>query len=400
MGLAPRWLVFFGALALGGCGGGGDPAPDLGAPVAGEAYVLGSRIRMPSGRTFYATMLPSLEPTTVDLSESLEISGFARSFAFDGAVFTMDSESLTIVRWAVDDALALSEVDRLSMANLGFSSFNALFAFLAPDRAVYIDPQQRQVVLWNPRDMVVEGTVPFGAAALREQFEEVEILSIAVSGDRLLLPIAWTTEDRFIAEPTVGVLILDAFTGETLDVITDDRCAVAGGAFATDNGDVYVIGDSGGGAFEVFGDNDLPPPCVLRVRAGQSVFDPDYYVNLSDVAASPIAARLVGLPSGVAVTRVVAEDVDPDEFTDPFLLTLLDIWEWRLLDLVAGTAQTLPEVPRTAVTFPPVALPGGPIALIQESTDGTSTLFLVRENGTVARSVTVTGEILQLGRVR
>ena len=296
-----RLLLFF---ALAGCGDGGASPSDGGTAAADAgasgdgAYVVGSRIRTPDGRAFYASLVPDLSAREIDLSASLELSGFARSYAFDGALFTMDSESLQIVRYDVAEDLGLTESDRFSMAGLGFTRFNLGFLFLDREQALYFDDENYQVVRWNPRQMVIEGSASLDEL-LREDFE-IDLFSLHRVGDRVLVPFAWTFIEDFRLVPTVNVAILSASTGELLSVAEDDRCAAAGGAFVGPEGDLYVLGDNGAGAYSVFGDNDLGPPCLVRIRAGADDFDPDYYVDMRSLTGAGEVARIVGRGAAAA----------------------------------------------------------------------------------------------------
>ncbi|MEM6295169.1 MAG: hypothetical protein AAGA54_28115 [Myxococcota bacterium] len=375
--------------------GGEDETGNAGAEGDG-VYVLGSRIRTPSGRTFYASLLPNLEPQTVDLSKAIELNGFARSFAFDDSMFLMDSESLEIQRYAVDEELQVTFENRVSMAQTGVSTFTTNFVFIAPDRAFYLDIAGLQIIPWNPKEMTVGQPVPIEGVE-REGF--VAFASgLHATEDRLYVPLGWTSDDLLenSALPVVGVLIIDAVTGETLSVIEDDRCGVAGGGVLRENGDFYVLGDSADGRYNAFGPVNLAP-CLTRVLAGTDAFDPDYYVDMRTLTGAPEVGDIVGLPDGTAVTRVVIDGVDPSAVEDPFDLTLMEIWEWVKIDLDAGTAVRL-DIPPSALTFPPFAV-GDRLAVQREREDGTSTLYIIEGDGTV-ESVVVEGEILQFGRLR
>ncbi|MEM9069290.1 MAG: hypothetical protein AAGE52_12325 [Myxococcota bacterium] len=372
-----------------------DAGGDSDAGVEGPAFVVGSRIRTPSGRTFYVSVEPDLNAREIDLSRSLELNGFARSYAFDGAVFVMDSESLEVTRYRVTNDLLLEEEGRLSMAGLGFTTFRVLFVFLSPERAYYIDTQQQQVVRWNPREMVLDGTVPLEGIDRGEQFE-FQITGLQRVEDRIFLPIAWTDERALELVRSVAVVVLDAATGETEGVFEDERCVAAGGSFATSNGDLYVIGDNDDGRFSVLGDDDLPPPCLLRVRAGADDFDPDYYVDLRELTGAPEVGHLVGLPDGTAATRVLSGDLDLSMVDDPFELTFAEVWDWVLFDVEDLTVRSL-GIPLSALPFPPFEV-NGTIVLPQESV-GRSTLYRV-EDGAAIEGLSVAGEFLQLGRVR
>ncbi|MEM7138012.1 MAG: hypothetical protein AAF500_15635 [Myxococcota bacterium] len=380
-----------------GCG---SSEPSVDAPTPGEpsdspAFVLGSRIRTPDGRAFFVSIEPDLEARELDLSRAIELSGFARTYTFDGALYTMDSESLVIRRFRVGADRTVTEDGRFSMAFLGFTRFRPLFAFVEPTRAYYIDPQSSQVVVWNPAEMVLIETLPFDGL-FRENFD-IRQTGLREVGDRIFLPFAWTRETEFVIVPSVTVLVFDRQTGELEGIFEDDRCVGAGGSFATENGDFYVLGDSHDGRFDVFGEEELPPPCLLRIRSGADGFDPDYYVDMREAMGGAVAiGHMNGLPNGRAVTRVLAIDIDPATVEDPFDLTFQEIWQWVTFD-VANPEPTLLDIPLTALPFSPFLVDGS--LYVPREGEADSTLYRIDGTQAIA-GPTVPGEYLQLHRLR
>jgi hypothetical protein len=63
----------------------------------------------------------------------------------------------------------------------------------------------------------------------------------------------------------------------------DSRCGGGWGLFTDDAGDLYALGNAWFG-FAHFFDRDpsrQPNDCLLRIPAGSSEFDPDFYLELS-----------------------------------------------------------------------------------------------------------------------
>lgn len=391
---ALAWMVLLGCFS--GCGssdsstGNNAPAP----PEDGSAFVLGSRIRTPDGRAFFVSIETDLESRQLDLSRAIELSGFARVYTFDGALYTMDSESLVIQRYRVAADRTVTPDERVSMAFLGFNSFRPLFAFIDRTRAYYVDLQQGQVIVWDPDAMALIESLPV-EGLLRDSYE-LRQTGLHVVGDRIFVPFAWTREAAFEIVPTLNVLVLDRETGDLERILEDDRCVGAGGGFATANGDFYVIGDSVDGRYDAFGDNDLPPPCLLRIRSGASDFDPDYYVNMLEAMETEAVGHLIGLPDGQAVTRRLAVDVDLSTVEDPFDLTFAQIWQWITFDVENPTPTPL-EVPLSALPFPPFEV--DEVLYVPREGEAESTLYRI-DGDQVTEGPTVPGEYLQLHRLR
>jgi len=372
----------------------GDPFADR-SPTA-PAYMVASRVLTPNGRSFFVSVEPDLERREVDLSRSLELNGFSRAYAFDGSVFTMDSESLEVTRHEVPGNLVLEPRATLSMAGLGIRNFRPLFAFLDEDLAYYVDLDGFQVVVFDPSEMVLEGTFPI-AEAEREGFDE-EATDIERVGDRVFVTLAWTNFDELDLIPRVAVIVLDAAEGRFVDILEDDRCAAAGGAYVGGDGALYVIGDNDDGRYAVFGDRPLPPPCLLRVQDGATEFDPDFYVDLREVTGSPEVGHIAGLPDGTAITRGLGREIDIDAVEDIADLAFAEIWEWLVLDVDARQATPL-DVPLSALPFPPFEVGGELYFQREDGDEGISTLYQVVDDR-ADESLTVTGEFLQLGRIR
>ncbi|HJL14326.1 MAG TPA: hypothetical protein RMH99_01650 [Sandaracinaceae bacterium LLY-WYZ-13_1] len=373
-----------------------DAARDSGPPPTNPAYMVASRLRTPSGRTFYVSVEPDLEARTVDLSRAFELNGFSRAYTHDGAVFTMDSEALEVTRHRVTGSLDLEPEASFSLAGRGIRAFRPLFVFLSSERAYYVDFDGLQVIVWNPSEMIIEGSFPLGEVD-REGFT-TEATDVRVVGDRVFVTLAWTNFSLLDVVPSVGLLVIDAENDAVEGLLEDDRCAAAGGAFVDENGDLYVLGDNDDGRYAAFGSRDLPPPCLLRVREGADGFDPDYYLDLSEVTGAEEVGHIAGLPDRTAVTRVVASDIDFASIEDPTELAFEEIWEWVVMDLDAPSATSL-GVPPTALPFPPFEVDGELVVQREDGDEGISTLYRVEGTGAL-ESLTVDGEFLQLDRIR
>lgn len=384
------------APASSGCGSSdatsAEPSP--GDPTDAPAFVIGSRIRTPDGRSFFVSIEPDLQARDLDLTRAIELSGFARVYTFRGALYTMDSESLVIQRYQVDADRMATPDGRVSMALQGFTRFRPLFAFVEPRRAYYIDPQTAQVIVWDPEAMTLIETLPIDGIS-REDFD-IRQTGLRIVGDRIFLPFAWTREEDFEIVPSVTVLVFDKRTGEVERIFEDDRCVGAGGSFATENGDFYVIGDSHDGRYDVFGDNDLPPPCLLRILSGADDFDPDYYVDMRAATGAIAVGHMQGLPNGQAVTRVLAVDIDPTTVENPFDLTFQEIWQWVTFNVADPTPTPL-DIPLSALPFSPFQIDG--VLYVPREGESDSTLYRVDGTEAVA-GPNVPGEYLQLHRLR
>lgn len=400
------------ALTLVACGDNlAEPAPDAepplptpdampgspdAAPEDGSAYLVVSRVVNPDGRNVYLSVLPSLEPTTLDLSQAIEVSGLSRAFTHDGAVFAMDGETGQIARYEADQQLRLSETGRFSMANLGITGFSSAFAFISPTRAYYIDVTNLQVVVWNPQAMEISGT--FSIADLARAGLIISAATPQVGGGRVIVPIGWSNLAQGAFHPAVGLLVLDAQANQLIAILEDNRCAVGGGGFFDDQGDFYVIGDTSDGVYEALGPSSVPKACLLRLAAGADELDPEFMERMSDLAENPYFSGLIGTPERILLTRGFAPDVDLSMLSNPSEYFDLKAWLWRLIELDAGTHTEI-ELPPHVLSFGPFSV-DGTFYLPQFDGDAQQTVLHRLDGAQPVESVTSPGEVQNIGKIR
>ncbi|MEM9493994.1 MAG: hypothetical protein AAGC55_32905 [Myxococcota bacterium] len=229
-------IALLAVIPLVGCGDDSSDStdPDAGEPPVSEnAYLVLTRVLDPSGRNAYVSILPDLEPAEVDLGQALEFSGRARAFAHEGDVMIMNSETGEITRYDVDERLNLIEGETLSMTGLGITRFISAFIFISPTRAYYVDSNTLQLVVWNPQTMELVSN--FSIAEIERPGFTIAVRRPRLSGDRVLVPIAWSNSSNL--RPSVGLLILDAQSDQVISVLEDERCTISGGSFVDDQGE-------------------------------------------------------------------------------------------------------------------------------------------------------------------
>jgi hypothetical protein len=380
----------------GGPPGDGSEDPDAEPGEESAAYIVVTRVVNPDGRSVYLSVLPSLDATTIDLSEAVEVSGLSRAFAYDGAVFIMDGETGQIARNEVDDERRLSETARFSMANLGITGFSSAFAFISPTRAYYIDATNQQVVVWNPQAMEITGTFDVPELA-REDFNTA-VETPQVANGRVISAIGWGNLDQGTFHPAVGLLVLDAEADKLVGLFEDDRCAIGGGGFFDDKGDFYVIGDTSNGAYEAFGPDSVPDACLLRLPAGANEFDPDFVERMTDLAENPYFSGLTGTADRRLLTRGFDPEFDISEVKDSSEYLSLKAWRWRLIDL-DGRAATEVALPAHVLSFGPFSVDDG-FLLTQFDEDAQQTQLYRLDGDEPVESVTTPGEIQYAARIR
>ncbi|MEL6339211.1 MAG: hypothetical protein AAFQ65_04840 [Myxococcota bacterium] len=290
-----RWSLAWALLCAGAVACGDDdpedPArnPGQGTGDAAEApFLITNRIRTPDTRAVFLSLVDRLELGQLDISESLEVSGVSRGFAFGDFVFTADGESGFITRYVardgqlVADTLADGSPAQVSFSNLAIDSFTSAFGFISAEKAYYIDTLsgQDQVVVWNPAEMAIISDFDVPELS-REAFPSTTSSNVLVIDGFVVVALSFANLGLArSASPSATLAIFDANEDRLVRIIDDQRGVGASSSFI-DNGAVYVIADGSGGVTELFSTNEnVPPPCLLRWIPGESAFDPDYYVNL------------------------------------------------------------------------------------------------------------------------
>ncbi|MEM7135143.1 MAG: hypothetical protein AAF500_01120 [Myxococcota bacterium] len=399
-----RWVacgILFALLA--GCG---DSSVDDGTGGSGgsvssaDAFMFVNRVRDPSSRTNFVSVLSSLAAQEIELTNALEVPGFSRFRTYDESVFTFNGESQQVTRYAVTDDLTLREEGRFSMVNLGVQGFRTSIVFISPERAYYIDPVGFQVVVWNPATMEITTTFPIPELE-RDGFPFITIGVPLVVGDYVATPVSWRLDDQSNVIPATGLLVVSAVTDEFTTIAEDMRCGVSASGFVFE-GAYYALGDWDAGVYSVYNPGPTPSPCLVRWNAGDLNFDPDYVLDMAAFTGSPQLAGVFGGAGDSIVARVYDTEVDVDtiqETIDPDEYFNLELWRWAQIDFRTQEVSRLGELDLTGISFNPSVVDG--VYYVPQIDEETQTSVLFAVDGTsVTQSVRATGDIITVGRIR
>ncbi len=400
-----RRLCLAACATLAACGPTDQPDDNADTDLATEpAYLFVNRVRTLASRTNYVSILPSLEPTDIDLDAALEVPGTSRFAALDGKVYVFEGETGEVSRYRATDDLALVEEARFSMANEGVSSFGTALAFISPTRAYYIDREQAQVVVFDPTEMVLSGS--FSVPGLvRDDYPLTLVSSPAVVGDEVVVPVGWRTNDQSEAVFATAILVLSATEDRVVGVFEDSRCGPGLSGFVHE-GAFHVLGDWDAGAYDAF----LPDPdderiaaCLLRYTPGSDGFDPDYLLDMTEVTGRPLANGAFGTVDGRIVARVWDAEDSPAEvvstLTDPAQWFGLEVWRWAVVDMRTEETTILSSLDLSGTSFNPSVVDDRfYVPVIDEETQSST---YVEIDGVETRdSVRATGDIITAGRLR
>jgi hypothetical protein len=314
-------------------------------------------------QTSHTAVVPRLGATTsADLQRGVETAGFVMASAYDGFVYIPGGSSPTITKYATDEAGRLTEVGEVSFAAYGVSNVSrGPFIgsdMVAPDKAYYFDVSTLQLIIWNPLSMEITGNVVDLAEVLTGSIEPQWAVRAFLNygegfarqrGNRLFVPVRWQNADDVsgFVRPRAGLLVLDTETDSVVHLLQDDRIADSIYTVMLDSGDLYLF--SGGiGVSQHHLYENAAPGGALRVRNGEDIFDPDYYVNLNQAVGGRPATTPVSA-GGTSVYVRVYYDEQGGPQKDPFELLALRAWRYWKVDLVGDEpAQEIAELPWTS----------------------------------------------------
>jgi len=410
MGLLPA----LGALLLvgaGGCGsdaGGTGGAGDAGSGTAEPQYAVAQTVYDADGNpTGYFQVVSSLEGN-LNLDNAREIPGGVGLFGAPetGRVWIGNGESPTIQRYVVSESGAIDEDGpSISLANFGItatSQSSDRVPFISPSKAYFIEGTGETIVVWDPEAMEVEGTISITLPA-REGFRtNLEAWPTRVD-NRLYIAFGWWDFANARVDPGAGVAVIDTENDSVVSVTEDPRCAgIFHSAAASDGYIYYACGVYPAAAHRIFGDSNAPESCLLRIRAGDDEFDPDFYVPIASLTGGRPGGELVGRGDDLFL-RVFDEaesGLTIDNETTTFDMTSAVAWRWWRLGAGAASAEELTSLSYSAAGSAPYVMNGRVFTSQANADYSESTLVEMSAEGGPATRATAVGDFTGLIHVR
>jgi hypothetical protein len=345
-----RLVLAAAALALGtvGCNAANGDEP----PVETEsAYLLGTRVWDDVSTTSFFHVVSTLEADTqIDESEALEVPGAAKLYSVPGlGWFALGGgEAPTITRYTLEEG-SLVAGDQISLLDYGVASLWDTLYVVSRTKAYYPDRERNQLIIWNPSEMTVTGSLALPEAA-RSGYLSFYGYAPILRDDMLLVSVGWfdwDDTDSILGE--TGLLKIDTATDAVVGFETDDRCGGVTQPVTTASGDTVLVSSAMAAAAHDLG--RLPTePCALRVRAGETSFDADYAIKLADMADGALAGEPIPAGGDAVFLRVFDPDLATvEEGAATWEITGQSAWRWARWD-VSGSEFTALETlePSTA----------------------------------------------------
>lgn len=357
-----KWL---GLAAISLCGllvaGCGDDADNDDKGGGGElAYVAVGRFPTGEVSTGYISYIEEFgKDVTLDLRDNgLELQGepLAVAFGDDSYLYVGTNTSGVITRYEATPTgftpagsvnLAAAGVDRIN-------GYQAALQLINKEKAYFLHEGSRQLVIWNPTELKVEGSRKFTEleeqAGITMQFAGFPLRV----GKHLVYGIGWRASDQgvtYIVEGA-GALVIDTETDEVTIIRDKDRCgytlSVAEGA----DGYIYLASESLTAAAVYLDTENLgaaAPPCLLRFDLESMAIDPEYYFELADLYEEEHTYAGTIYPAkekGKAYMMVLDESIlpPPPGESGYNTRTLTTQHAWLTYELTLGDAPTAKRI--------------------------------------------------------
>jgi hypothetical protein len=308
------------AVALAACSGGSEE-PDAKGPAldAEELWIVGGWISTADEYTGYLTVVDDLSSSgNIDLSRAVEFGG-DMVYASPGGrvVFVGRQDAPVIERWGLTSDNALEKEDEVSFANYGVTKTlgggRNVIQFVDQGRAYYFDNENLQVIVFDPDAMTIRDS--FGIDGLAVEGQEHAMNFIHRDGDRFIVTARyWDLEDG-TTTPLVRAAIVDS-TDDSVEYAEDTRCGDIAFHATDEAGNLYLASHPGHAVYTAAGlDGASPPPqCLLRIQQGESRFDAQYFVDLSELSGAIVGGLLQGSGDFAYVFQYAGEPIDQENW--------------------------------------------------------------------------------------
>lgn len=335
---------------------------DAGEPAAKGPLVIVTEREGPEGPMKYLHVVEDW-PANGKLAdgEAVELGPEVVAHAQDGAVFVYSYEDAIMQKYEVDEDLKVSRGDKISFSSYGITGYDPDAIWATSERAYMVDEATGQVVIWNPKTMRIEGTKPIADSILKKQDINVQLQQNGVvSGGRAYSSANWHNWDTYDFVTGVALAYFDVESDAPETKLLHDnsgRCVPSVAApFLDAEGNVYVLGDGALG-FQVMASpkKSSLPQCVMRVKKGDSRFDPDFFVDVQEATGSPAFRSAYFMRGNKLLVNLWAPDVKPEDVVDTsssdWYWSLPPYFEWAIVDLETGTSEKVEGLPRGAAQF-------------------------------------------------
>ena len=344
-----------------------NPVPDKG---LGEYAMVTTKTNL-DGRTraFYLQRVSVDNTESVDNSGSTQLSGAtgAMMHSFGGHIYFSDYMNGKMEKWSIDTSNNATMEGSLNLAELTFQG-NTTFK---DANTAFVGGLSTNIVIFNPTTMQKTGTIDISSISkigTVTDFPQADATIIAESvaemviRDNLLfaalMPLSSLENGQTPGDKGCPIVVIDLSkvdinaegnTDAVVKRIYDDRGSATGawgsgggsGFMRLDEkGDIYMLCHNTWSGFRAAFDK---PACILKIAAGTTDFDQNYYFDLESAArgnGSPVM-NLEYYGNGKFLGG--AQDPTALDPENPWSGYMDPVWQWWSFDLYNQTAELVTE---------------------------------------------------------
>ena len=243
--------------------------------------------------TTFIQGLINLNQSTIDNSNSTELAQFAALFSDGSSVYSAGFGAPATLGKYVFNSLGEAELEQEIIVP-GSNSFSSVEIVSQTEGYATVGGGLSRAVVFNPTEMRITGEIDLSSAGSGLFYSD-----IIVRDNHLFI-----TLNDFGSAAEIKVAVIDLQTNTLEKIITDTRTSTPFGTLTTSimtqtsNGDIYIQGSG------LFTDK---PSGVVRIKAGETEFDQDYFFDLA-AATGGSCFGLYQFADGVAFTAVSEND--------------------------------------------------------------------------------------------
>lgn len=336
------WTVLPMMCLFSGCSD--DDSPNLDDAAAIETgYAISTVSGAWPDQTTYLQWQNDLDLTAIDNSEATELTGSANTTTYEGAVYaTPFGAPATLIKYVVNSNGTPEEEERIIVP--GANTFSTLYFENENEAYATVAGGISKLIIFDPSIMRITDEVSL--SAVTSKFPEATrtyYLDMIERDNKLFMGVHY--ENNFVpVNDSAYVAVIDLSTNEVEKVIGDGRTGMVFGGQAPNagmvmdaNGDIYLqaLGTTNAGG--------ASPSGVLRIRNGQTDFDPDYFFDLED-AVGTICYGIYHTSGGRTFTANVQDESDFWEFAtgEP---------QFKYVEIDLTTRTSIGDVPGLPTTY-------------------------------------------------
>ncbi len=288
--------------------------------------------------------------------------GIAGIYEFNGNFYANKfGAPQEITKWVYDKKEGFTKEGRLSVSELGYQGN---ICFKDKNTAFVGGPSSSKILIFNPESMEKTGQIDFSSFSrlgevtnFPSEGKKINAqvpTEMIISGNHLFIGFFFLNSltPDIPASPTADMLVIDL---NKVDIHSSDNSGAVVKWISSDKGNSVGSWNSGQGAKFMIKDskNDIymlchnywgglnvgKPACILRIKKGETDFDPDYYFDLETASRglnNPVVNfEYIGNGNFFATSNDKSK-VNPDNpysyYTDP-------IAQWYKFNLYDKTAQ-------------------------------------------------------------